>query len=46
MCKKYRKYKNPEISHLLYEALVISIICGKCGSKVQKIFKEKNQLKH
>ena len=39
-CKKYRTFKNPEISYLFYKTLVICIICGNCGSKRERIFKE------
>ena len=39
-CIKYKKSKKPGISYLFYEALVVSIICGKFGSKHKRIFKE------
>ena len=39
-CRKCKIFKNPEISYLFYKTLVVSIICGKCGSKRKRIFKE------
>ena len=39
--KKYKKLKNPDISYLFYQTLVISIICCKCGSKLKRISNEK-----
>ena len=38
-CNKYRKIKNAN------ETLVLSIICDKCGSKDEKIFKEEESIK-
>ena len=43
-CKKYGKVKNPEISYLFYKTLVISIICRKCGSKLNGKFKEEESI--
>ena len=43
-CKKYRKLKNPEISYFFYKTLVLSIICGKCGSKSKRILKEQESM--
>ena len=37
---KYRKFRNPKISHIFKKKLVISIIWDKCGSKHQRVFKE------
>ena len=42
--KKYGKFKKPEISIFFYKAFVISIICGKCGSKHKRIFKEEESI--
>ena len=39
-CKIHRNFKNPGISYLFYKTLVIFIICGKCGSKCKRIFKD------
>ena len=39
ICGKYRKFEKPKISYLL-EKTVLSIICGKCKNKDEKIFKE------
>ena len=33
-----RKFKNPKASYTFNEALVLSIICDKCGSNDDKIF--------
>ena len=38
---KYRKFKSPQISYILDKILNLSIICDKCGSKHEKLFKEK-----
>ena len=37
---KYRKLKNPKISHIFEKTLVLSIICSKCENKDKKIFEE------
>ena len=34
---KYRKFVNPKISYIFQKALVLSIICSKCGSNNQRI---------
>ena len=39
-CNKYRKFKSPKISYVFIKTLVLFIICNKCGSKDEKIFKE------
>ena len=37
-CNKHRKFKNVKISFIFNEILVLSIICGKCGSnKIESI---------
>ena len=45
-CGKYRKFKSHKISYNinLKKALVLSFICSKCGSKDEKIFKEKESI--
>ena len=40
MCNKYRKFKNSEISYILSKTLVLSIICNKCSTNNEKIFKK------
>ena len=45
-CKKYRKLKNPKLSYIFDEMLVLSITCGKCGSNYKKYLKKKNQLSY
>ena len=37
-CNKYRKFENPEVSYILDETFVLSIICGERGSNDEKIF--------
>ena len=44
ICSKYRKFEKPKISYLLEKTLVLSIICSKCKSKDEKIFKEKESI--
>ena len=38
ICGRYRKFKNPKISHIFQKKLVLSITCGKCSSGNGKIF--------
>ena len=40
ICGKYRKFENLKISSIFEKALVLSIICSKCGNEDEKIFKE------
>ena len=37
---KYRKLKKPKTSNIFEETLVFSIICSKCKTEDEKIFKE------
>ena len=37
-CYKYRQFKNPKMSYIFNETLVLSIICDKCGSNNDAIF--------
>ena len=37
-CNKYRKFKNPKISY------IFDIICDKCGSNDEKLFKEEKSI--
>ena len=37
---KYRKLKNRKMSYIYDKALVLFIICDKCGSNNERIFKE------
>ena len=39
-----RNFKNQGISYLFYKTLVIFIICGKCGSKCKRIFKDEKSI--
>ena len=41
---KYRKFKNPKISHIFDKKLVLSIIYNKCNSNDEKIFKEEESI--
>ena len=43
-CKKYRKFKNPNISYIFYKTAILSVICNKFGSKDEKIFKEEESM--
>ena len=38
---KYKKFKNPKISYIINKTSFLSIICDKCGSNDDRIFKEK-----
>ena len=44
-CGKYKKFKNTEVSYIFEKTSVLSIICSKCGSKDEKIFKEEESIK-
>ena len=39
ICKNYRKFEKPKISYILEKTLVLSIICIKCKSKNETLFK-------
>ena len=39
-CGKNRKFEKPKISNILEKTLVLSIICSKCKTEDEKIFKE------
>ena len=45
VCGIYKKINNPKISYIFVKTLVLSIICSKCGSKDEKIFKEEESIK-
>ena len=36
------KYSNPKISYIFSETLAFFIICGKCGSSNNTVFKEES----
>ena len=38
---RYRKLKNPKASYIFDQRSVLSVICDKCSSKDEKVFKEK-----
>ena len=44
-CGKYKKFKNTEVSYIFEKTSVLSIICSKCESKDEKIFKEEESIK-
>ena len=44
ICGKYRKFEKPKISYLLEKTLVLSIICRKCQSEDEKIFKKEDSI--
>ena len=45
VCGIYKKINKPKISYFFGKTLVLSIICSKCGSKDEKIFKEEESIK-
>ena len=44
ICRKYRKFEKPKISHLSEKILTLSIICCKCKNEDEKMFKEKESI--
>ena len=40
ICGKYRKFEKPKILYLLEKTLVLSIMCSKCESEDEKLFKK------
>ena len=44
ICGKYKKFKNSKISYIFEKTLVLSIICSKCESEDEKIFKEEQSM--
>ena len=42
--RKYRKFREPKILHLLEKTLVLSIICSKCKNEDEKLFKEEESI--
>ena len=42
VCGKYKKFKSPKLSHVFGKKLVFSIVCSRCGSKDEEIFKEES----
>ena len=44
-CGKYKRFKNTEVSYIFEKTSVLSIICSKCGSKDEKMFKEEESIK-
>ena len=43
-CSKYRKSKSLKISYIFNKTWVLSIICDKCGSKDEKVFKKEESI--
>ena len=41
---KYRKFEKPKISYILEKTLVLFVICSKCKSEDEKIFKEEESI--
>ena len=41
---RYRKLKSPRILYIFDKTLVLYIICDKCGSKDEEIFKEEKSI--
>ena len=44
ICSKYRKFKNPKISHILEKTYVLLIICSKCKNEDEKIYQEEESI--
>ena len=44
ICGKNRKFEKPKISNILEKTLVLSIICSKCKTEDEKIFKEEEKI--
>ena len=44
ICGKYKKFEKPKISYLLEKTLFLSIICSKCKTEEEKIFKEEESI--
>ena len=36
MCKMYKEFKNPKISYICDKTLLLSSICDKCRSEMEK----------
>ena len=43
-CIKYKEFKKPKILYICYKTVLLSIICNKCGSEDEKIFKEEESI--
>ena len=37
-CKKYKEFKNPKTSYIIYKTLLPSGICNNCRSEDEQIF--------
>ena len=46
ICGKYRKFKNPKISYIFDNTLVVSITYISTKMKMKKHLKKKNQLRY
>ena len=44
VCNKYRKSKNPKISHIFEKTLDLSIVYSKCGHGHKTIIKEEESI--
>ena len=44
VCSKYRKFEKPKIFYLSEKTLVLSIICSKCKTEDEKIFKQEEPI--
>ena len=43
-CNKHKKTKNPEMSYVFDKASVFFLICDKCDSNEEPIFKEEQSI--
>ena len=44
ICGKYRKLKKPKISYISKKTFAFSIICSKCKSEDEKIYKDEGSI--
>ena len=44
ICSKYRKFEKLRLSYLFEKTLFLSIICSKCKTEPEKIFKEEESI--
>ena len=44
VCNKYRKSKDPKISHIFFKKKSLFIVYSKCSHEYEKIFKEEESI--
>ena len=45
-CKKYKEFKKLKISYICHKILLLSSICNKCRSEMNKYLWKENQLEY